>query len=203
MAQIPTSERRDHERIELQTTVRMWLDEQHKGKHIVFEGFARTRNIAIGGSFIESSYLLPVGFPINLEIQLEENGEVLAARGQITHKLSDAESHGPGMGVVFTAVDEENRERLLRFFISDRIQDFYENRFTVEFPQLRNTISLQDVALIVNLWEDREQRLTALREAAGGRMGPPPDLQMPATSAGKQRRATPPAPAKSSKSARG
>lgn len=181
MVQIPTSERRDHERIELQTTVRLWLDEQHKGKHITFEGFARTRNIAIGGTFIESSYLLPVGFPINLEIQLEGNAEILAARGQVTHKLDETESHGPGMGVVFTAVDEENRERLLRFFISDRIHDFYDNRFIVEFPQLRNTISLQDVALIVNLWEDREQRLTALREAAGGRMAPPPDLQIPGT----------------------
>jgi hypothetical protein len=185
------SERRDHERIELQTSVRLWLDEKHNGKHIVFEGFARTRNIAIGGSFVESSYLLPVGFPINMEIQLEERGEILAARGQITHKLGESESHGPGMGVVFTAVDEENRERLLRFFISDRIRDFYDNRFVVEFPQLRNTLSLQDVALIVNLWEDREERLTALREAAGHRLPVPTDLQLPAP---RRRAGGPPEP---------
>lgn len=158
---------------------RLWLDEKHNGRQISFEGHARTRNLAIGGTFLESSYLLPVGFPINLEIHLEDAGEILSARGAITHKLSEGESHGPGMGVIFTALDEENRERLLRFFISDRIREFYDNRFIVEFPQLQHTISMRDVALIVNLWEDREMRLTALREAHGDDLPPPADIQVP------------------------
>ena len=160
------SDRRDHERIELQMPTRLWLDEKHHGKHITFEGHARTSNLAIGGTFLQSSYLLAVGFPINLEISLEDRGEVLSARGQVTHKLGENDALGPGMGVLFTAVDEENRERLLRFFVSDRIRNFYQERFLVEFPQLRDSLSLKDVALIVNLWEDRDGRLTSLREGS-------------------------------------
>ena len=73
-----------------------------------------------------------------------------------------------GMGVVFTVVDAENRERLLRFFVSDRIESFYRERFVVEFPHLASVFSLKDVALVLNLWEDKEGRLTALRHATGG-----------------------------------
>ena len=70
------------------------------------------------------------------------------------------------MGVIFTEVDAENRERLLRFFVSDRIREFYTDRFIVEFPHLANVLSLQDVALVLHLWEDRDNRLLALKKAA-------------------------------------
>ena len=73
-----------------------------------------------------------------------------------------------GMGLMFTQVDAENRERLLRFFISDRIRDFYSTRFVVEFPHLESTLTLKDVALVINLWEDKEGRLTALHGNRGG-----------------------------------
>ena len=44
-----TTERREHERIEIRMSVRMWLDEQKNAKAIAFEGFAITRDISIGG----------------------------------------------------------------------------------------------------------------------------------------------------------
>ena len=159
--------------------VRMWLNETHKDKQIVFEGFARTRNLAIGGTFVESTYLLPVGFPINLEMTLDE-GYVLAARGEVSHKVPAGTPGGPGMGIIFTALNEDNRERLLRFFISDRIREFYDTRFAVEFPLLRNTITMKDVALIVNLWEDRDRRLTAMREANDRKPASGPSAALPA-----------------------
>ena len=160
------TERRDHERIDLEMPTRLWLDEVYRGKQLVFEGFAQTTNLAIGGTFVRSTYLLPVGFPINLEMHLADDvdGDVLRARGEVTHKQDDSDPGGPGMGVLFTAVDEENRERLLRFFVSDRIREFYEKRFCFEFPALRNSLSLKDVALIVNLWEDRDGRLRELKD---------------------------------------
>jgi hypothetical protein len=71
-----------------------------------------------------------------------------------------------GMGVIFTHLDAENRERLLRFFVSERVRDFYNDKFIVEFPHLQKTMSLKDVALVINLWEDKEGRLTALRTQA-------------------------------------
>jgi hypothetical protein len=154
-------ERRQHERILIQMATRMWLDELHKGKPIVFEGYATTRDLAIGGTFLESNYLLPVGFPLNLEMEISD-GEMLLARGEIVHTIGGGESHEPGMGIAFTEVDAENRERLLRFFISGRIRDFYSERFLVEFPHLESAVSLKDVALVINLWEDKEGRLTTL-----------------------------------------
>jgi hypothetical protein len=158
------SERREHERIEIEMATRMWLDEDYRGKQVVFEGFAKTKNLAIGGIFLESSYLLPLGFPINLEMTIGD-GEQLIARGEVVRAVAaeDARGGDAGMGIQFTAVDAENRERLLRFFVSDRIRNFYKDRFVVEFPHLQDLLSLQDIAIIINLWEDREERLTSLK----------------------------------------
>jgi len=156
-------ERREHERIDINMPTRMWLDENHRGNQIMFEGFSQTQNLSIGGTFLDCTYLLPVGYPINLEMTTVDH-ETLAVRGEVIHSLNEDDSGGPGMGIIFTEVDAENRERLLRFFVSDRISEFYNNRFVVEFPHLQNAISLRDVALVINLWEDKEGRLTALRK---------------------------------------
>lgn len=153
------------ERIEIELPTRLWLDEVRKGRAVRFEGHAKTRDLSIGGTFLQSNYLLPVGCPINLEMSLDD-GDTLTARGEVVQLIRENEGDEPGMGVVFTSVDAENRERLLRFFVSDGVSDFYAKRFLVEFPHLGGVMSLQDVALIINLWEDKEGRLTALRAPA-------------------------------------
>ncbi len=158
----------ENERIEIELPTRLWLDETRNGRAVRFEGHARTRDLSIGGTFIQSQYLLPIGCPINLEMSLDD-GDMLSARGEVVHLITSREGD-PGMGVVFTAIDAENRERLLRFFVSDHIHDFYDKRFVVEFPHLAGVMSLQDVALIINLWEDKEGRLTALRARASDAM---------------------------------
>lgn len=156
--------RREHERIELRMRTRMWLDETMNNRQVEFEGYATTRNLSIGGCFLESQYLLPAGYPLNMEMEME-TGELLRCRGDIIHRAEiDGQS---GMGLMFTEVDAENRERLLRFFVSDSIKQFYRDRFVVEFPHLESVLTLKDVALILNLWEDKEGRLTALRLPGG------------------------------------
>jgi hypothetical protein len=160
-------ERRKHERILIAMATRMWLDESHKGKNIVFEGFAKSLDLAIGGTFLESNYLLPVGFPLNMEMRISDD-ESLIVRGEVVHAIGEGESHVPGMGIMFTEVDAENRERLLRFFVSERIHEFYDTRFLIEFPHLEAKLSLQDVALVINLWEDKEGRLTTLHRTDPG-----------------------------------
>lgn len=155
-------ERREHERIDIRMPTRMWLEETYRGKALLFEGFSTTVNLAIGGTFLESTYLLSAGFPVNLEMRISDD-ESLMTRGEVVHlQQADAEGLPRGMGIIFTEVDATNRERLLRFFVSDRIREFYHERFIVEFPHLESVISLQDSALVINLWEDREGRLTAL-----------------------------------------
>src|SRR5687768_17350322 len=105
------AERREHERIEIIMPTRMWLDEKRNGKDIVFEGHARTKDLAIGGTFLVSQYLLPVGYPINLEMDIE-GGDTLSARGEIVHQISQGDGPDMGMGIIFTHLDAENRERL-------------------------------------------------------------------------------------------
>ncbi len=166
-APMADTDRREHERIEIQMHTRMWLNEERNGRNIQFEGYAQTRDLAIGGTFLASDYLLPLGFPVNLEMRINDEGEQLFARGEVVHRLDNAESGEAGMGVIFTSLDAENRERLVRFFVSDRVRIFYSERFVTEFPHLRDIMSLQDIALIINLWEDKEGRLTALRAPAG------------------------------------
>lgn len=152
----------ENERIEIELPTRLWLDETRKGKAVRFEGHAKTRDLSIGGTFLQCDYLLPIGCPVNLEMTIEGD-EMLSARGEVAHRITEGEGEETGMGIVFTAIDAPNRERLLRFFVSDRVSEFYEKRFIVEFPHLKNVMSLEDVALVINLWEDKDGRLTALR----------------------------------------
>src|SRR4051812_17089605 len=119
------SERREHERIEIEMPTRMWLNEQRgKNRQVEFEGFAKTKDLAIGGTFIQSDYLLPLNFPVNLEMRMS-NKELLVVRGEVVHHLGADDEGGVGMGIIFPQVDAENRERLLRFFVSDRVKEFY------------------------------------------------------------------------------
>lgn len=157
-----TPNRREHDRIEIQMSTRAWLEEAIHGKPVQFEGFVVTRDLSIGGCFLDSTYLLPIGFPVNLEMTTHED-DILAVRGEIIHRIEEEGGRRKtGMGIRFTEVDAENRERLLRFFVSDRIKKFYFERFVVEFPHLENVLTLKDVALTINLWEDKEGRLTSL-----------------------------------------
>lgn len=139
----------------------MWISETYQGRNIEFEGYAETSNLAIGGVFLRSTFMLPLGFPINLEMTLDDD-ETLCARAVIAHRATEHEEDYPGMGVEFVTLDTDNRERLLRFFVSDRVETFYQDRFAVEFPHLLDKLTLRDIALVVNLWEDREGQISSL-----------------------------------------
>src|SRR5262245_37805563 len=136
------TERRDLDRIDIEMATRMWLNEKRNGRAVEFEGYAKTKDLAIGGTFIQSDYLLPLGFPVNLEMRINKD-DTLVARGEVVHHLGATDEGGVGMGIIFTQVDAENRERLLRFFVSDRVREFYADRFIIEFPHLESVMSLE------------------------------------------------------------
>lgn len=160
-------ERRKHERAEIRLKTRLWLNEDEGDREIEFEGYAFTRDLAIGGISVDADYLLPVGYPLNVEIGVDDD-QVIEARGRIIHRI-EATGGGrqTGMGIAFTEVDSANRERLLRFFVSDRIKSFYDDRFILEFPHLEQSLTLKDVALVINLWEDKAARTTSFRHPGG------------------------------------
>ncbi|MBH0192954.1 MAG: hypothetical protein HP492_14600 [Nitrospira sp.] len=79
-----------------------------------FEG--RAGGIGGGGLFIESQSPLPIGTKLSMEFSLPENpGEWLQAKGVVAWACPKADHYtfNPGMGVRFTEVAPEIRDRIL------------------------------------------------------------------------------------------
>ena len=151
---VPDKNRR-YERIEIELPCRLYIPEG-RGEGLKFEAFARSQNLGLGGVFLESTFLLKP--EVNLWVELGLPGEALSVNGRIAHTvgLEDA-TLVSGMGVEFLDVDSHARERLLRYFTPERYHVFFEG-MVAEFPHLEKELSLEDVSLMVNLWEEWKVR---------------------------------------------
>lgn len=161
-------ERRHHERSKLERRTRLWLREDEGGRLVEFEGFGTALNLALGGVFVHTTYLLPVGYPLNVEVEIEE-GPTIVARAYVVHTVGEDDPSGSpsGMGLALIEVDSQNRETLLRYIVPTSVGEFFSERFIREFPHLENVLSLSDIALIVNLWQDKESRIDGMRHPGG------------------------------------
>jgi len=91
---VATSERRNHERKQLRSELSLWTE------HNFYTGF--TEDISEGGLFVATHEFLPVGSPIDLELELP-GGHALRVRG-IVRWVRDPHDPGetiPGMGIQF------------------------------------------------------------------------------------------------------
>jgi hypothetical protein len=143
------SQTRRYERIETELPCRLYIPGDDG---LRFEAFCTSRNLGLGGVFVASSFLLREGIELHVELALREGP--LAIRSRVAHvvQLDDAELE-TGLGIEFLDVDAHGRETLLRYFTPDRYQRFYA-AFAGEFPHLRKTVPVSDVALVLNLWEE-------------------------------------------------
>jgi hypothetical protein len=143
------SETRRYERIETELPCRLYISGD---EGLRFEAFCTSRDLGLGGVFVASSFLLREGVELHVELALPEGP--LAIRSRVAHvvALDDAELE-TGLGIEFLDVDAHGRETLLRYFTPDRYKRFYA-AFADEFPHLRKTVPLADVALVLNLWEE-------------------------------------------------
>ncbi len=141
---------RRYERIDIQLPCRLFvLDE---GGAMRFEAFTSTRNLGLGGIFVESSFLLREGLEVHAELSLP--GKKLTVRAKVTHSVPlDHREWPSGMGLEFLGVDAHGRETLLRFFTPERYRAFYTS-LTDELPHLKREMPLTDISLILNLWEE-------------------------------------------------
>jgi len=101
--------------------------------------FSSSRNLGLGGIFAQSSFQLPGGLPLRIEMPLPE-GPSLGAR--VSHVVLDSDARS-GIGVEFIDLDRESRERLLRYFAPRRYLRFYE-AFAKEFLHLKKEVPLRD-----------------------------------------------------------
>lgn len=125
------------------------LDEEGELK---FEAFLQSRNLGLGGVFIESTFLLKPG--IELSIDLELPNATLTINGRIAHIVDlDDRTYTSGMGVEFLDMDARGREILMRDFAPPRYRSFYDSMLA-ELPHLEKSFQMEDIALVLNLWEE-------------------------------------------------
>jgi hypothetical protein len=152
-----SEQHRRYERIEIELPCRMFIPSERgsdKGAReaLQFEAFCTSQNLGLGGVFVSSSFLLKMGVELFIELGLPDGP--LAIRSKVAHSVEiDDPTNVTGMGIEFLDVDKHGRETLLRYFTPLRYQAFFE-RFMEEFPHLRKDLPLNDVSLVLNLWEE-------------------------------------------------
>jgi hypothetical protein len=166
-------QKRRYERIDIDLPCRLFIPEDAKKGGLKFQAFTMSRNLGLGGVFVESTFLLQAGLELWVELKLPT--ESLAIRGQVAHAIPlDHGEYLSGMGIEFLDVDSHGRETLLRYFTPERYHVFY-GAMTGEFPHLGKEFKSQDVSLILNLWEEWKIRESGgPLSTASGAPEPPP-----------------------------
>jgi hypothetical protein len=163
---------RRYERIDIELPCRIFIPGEDG---LRFEAFTRSRNLGLGGLFVQSSFLLAVGLELFVEIALPDGA--LTVRSTVAHAVPlDHPDHPSGIGIEFLDVDAHGRETLLRYFTPTRYHRFYAS-FVEGFPHLRKHLPLEDVSLVLNLWEEWKIRDEGGEDAAES--APPPVRRLP------------------------
>jgi len=148
--------KRAYERIEIELPCRLFIPGTGKSPEPKFEAFAISRNLSLGGVFVESSFLLKTGIDLVVEITLPN--EKLPVKGRVVHSIPlDHSQYSSGMGIQFFEVNARGREVLLRFFAPDNYRQFYQS-MVEEFSHLGRELGFADVSLVLNLWEEWKVR---------------------------------------------
>jgi Tfp pilus assembly protein PilZ len=145
-------QKRRYERIDIDLPCRLFIQEKDKKGGLKFEAYTTSRNLGLGGAFVESTFLLKPNLQLTIELKLP--GESLAITCRVAHVVPlDSGEFVSGMGIEFLDVDSHGRETLLRYFTPERYHVFYE-AMLAEFPHLGKDLERQDVSLVLNLWEE-------------------------------------------------
>jgi c-di-GMP-binding flagellar brake protein YcgR len=74
---------------------------------------AFSREISLGGMFIETTDLLPVGSALTVRFNLEQRNEIVSATARVTYQLEKM-----GFGVVFTELEQDDCEAIRHYLES-------------------------------------------------------------------------------------
>lgn len=148
-------ERVKHERILLQRPARVFVS---SGANVNFEMFCTSRDLSISGIFLNSEGLLRIGMQVQIDLEVRGN-EILNLNGEVIRRIEFGDrEHPPGFAVKFGVLSPKSHETLLRYFVTDKILIF-SKIFREHFPHLDKSVTEQDLALVVNLWEDNRHAL--------------------------------------------
>ena len=104
-----TDKRRRYERIEVRLPCRLFIPEDDAPDGLRFQAFLTSRNLSLGGVFLESTFLMKPDTELFIEIQLTNAS--LTIRGRIVHVIDhDSITYPTGMGIEFLDMSSEGRE---------------------------------------------------------------------------------------------
>lgn len=147
-----TDSRRRYERIEFRIPCRLFIPDEERKNELKFEAYLTSRNLGLGGVFVESTFLLKPDLEIYVELSLPH--EQLIVQGRIVHVIALDDYQMPsGMGIEFLDMDSAGREILMRDFTPPRYTGFYDSMHD-EFPNITRQFTIEDVSLMLNLWEE-------------------------------------------------
>jgi len=144
-----------HERIPLKRRARVYIGDSEEPS---FEMHCYSRDLSISGIFLNTECLLRIDKEVRIDLEVHPE-EWLALNGEVARRIEFGDrEHAPGFAVAFGELSDRSHETLLRYFLTDKVVAFYQI-FLKRFPHLRDELSEQDAALIVNLWEDNRHAL--------------------------------------------
>lgn len=147
-----TDQRRRYERIDSNLRCRLFIPDEEREGELKFEAFLATRNLGLGGVFVESTFLLKTGLELWLDLELPSAR--LTTYGRVVHVIGfDDPTFPSGMGIEFLHMGSADRETLMRDFTPPRYAEFYE-AVRDELPHLEELFAQGDVSLLINLWEE-------------------------------------------------
>ncbi len=147
-----TEKRRRYERGDAELPCRLFIPQGDDTDELKFEAFPTTRNLGLGGGSRESTFLLKPGLELCVGLHLPNAS--LVVTGRVAHVVGDEDPVLPsGIGIEFLDMDSDGRETLMRDFTPPRYLSFFD-AMTDELPHVQETFALEDVSLLLNLWEE-------------------------------------------------
>lgn len=74
---------------------------------------AFSRDISLGGMFIETTDLLPVGSTLTVRFNLEQRDKIVSAAARVTYQIEKM-----GIGVIFTEIEQDDCEAIRKYLES-------------------------------------------------------------------------------------
>jgi Tfp pilus assembly protein PilZ len=71
---------------------------------------AFSRDISLGGMFIETTDLLPVGSVLTVRFNIDQREKIVSATARVTYQIEKM-----GIGVIFTEIEEEDCDAIRKY----------------------------------------------------------------------------------------
>lgn len=118
-ALLPSSRRR-YPRAELRVKARLFVGGDKKRQ---FEAVLSTSNVSVGGLFVESTFTLKLGLPLEVELRLPPDDRLVRVRGRVVRVEQGAKAPG-GFAIKFEEYYEDSEVALAHHFLSPVLKEF-------------------------------------------------------------------------------